>query len=180
MNIDWHALFVPDTSLPELILRGTFMYIALLAALRVLVRRHIGSMSLMDLLLMVLIADAAQNGMADEYRSLTEGAVLCGTLFAWNYLFDWLSYRYKWFQRILEPAPLPVIQNGKMLRRNMQRELITKDELQSQLREQGVHDVSEVEFAFIEPDGGVSVFRKDGTSEAKGADHQDKKESNFG
>jgi uncharacterized membrane protein YcaP (DUF421 family) len=179
MNIDWQAVLIPQTSLPELALRGTVMYFALLAALRVLVRRHVGSMSLMDLLLMVLIADAAQNAMANQYRSLSEGLVLCGTLFAWNYLFDWLSYRYKWFQRLLEPAPLPVIQNGKMLRRNMQRELITKDELQSQLREQGVYDVSEVEFAFIEPDGGVSVFPKDGERLSKGLDHTDKKQSGF-
>lgn len=180
MNIGWHAVLVSETSLLELILRGTVMYIALLAALRVLVRRHIGSMSLMDLLLMVLIADAAQNGMANEYRSLTEGAILCGTLFAWNYWFDWPSYRYKWFQHILEPAPLPVMQNGKMLRRNMQRELVTRDELQSQLREKGVYNVSEVEFAFIEPDGGLSVFRKEGVPGSKGADHHDKKRSRFG
>ena len=52
----------------------------LLPALRVLVSRHIGSLSMMDLLLMVLIADAAQNAMASEYRSITEGIVLCGTL----------------------------------------------------------------------------------------------------
>jgi uncharacterized membrane protein YcaP (DUF421 family) len=160
MNIDWQTLFVPETSLLELILRGTLMYWALLAGLRILVRRHIGSMSLIDLLLMVLIADAAQNAMANEYRSLTEGLVLCGTLIGWNYLFDWLAYRYKWFQRLLEPAPLPVIHDGKMLLRNMRRELITKDELESHLREQEIHNISDVELAFIEPDGGVSIVTK--------------------
>jgi uncharacterized membrane protein YcaP (DUF421 family) len=177
MNIDWQHVLVPTTPLLELVLRGTVMYFALLAALRVLVRRHVGSMSLMDLLLMVLIADAAQNAMADEYGSVTEGLVLCGTLFAWNYLFDWLSYRYKWFQRLLEPAPLPVIQSGRMLRRNMQQECITKDELQSLLREHGIYDISEVEFAFIEPDGGVSVFPKNGQRTSKEPDHIDKKQS---
>ncbi len=80
MSVDWDALFVPQTSLLQLFIRGSAMYLLLLAALRVLVRRHIGSLSMMDLLLMVLIADAAQNAMVSEYRSITEGIVLCETL----------------------------------------------------------------------------------------------------
>src|ERR1041384_6886535 len=136
MNVDWETLLVPSTSVLELILRGTVMYFVLLAALRVLVRRHVGSLSLMDLLLMVLIADAAQNAMAGEYKSITEGVVLCGTLIGWNFLFDWLAYRYPAFQKILEPSPLPVIRNGQFQRRNMRQEFITEDELRSQLRQQ--------------------------------------------
>lgn len=157
MGIDWQRLFLPHTPLLELILRGTVMYVGLLAALRILVRRHVGSLSLMDLLLMVLIADAAQNAMGDDYHSITEGAVLCGTLIGWNFLFDWLAYRYPAFQRMLEPPPLPVVRNGQLLRRNMRQELLTEDELMSQLRQQGVGDVSTVKLAYVEPDGGISV-----------------------
>jgi uncharacterized membrane protein YcaP (DUF421 family) len=160
MSIDWEALFVPNTSLLELVIRGSMMYWLLLAVLRVLVRRHIGSITLMDLLLMVLIADAAQNAMVNEYRSVTEGLVLCGTLVGWNYLFDWLAYRSPAFAKLLEPSPLPVVRDGKMLRRNMRRELFTEDELRSQLRQHEIDDLSEVELAFIEPDGGVSIVRK--------------------
>lgn len=155
--MDWERLFVPQTPLVELVLRGTVMYIALLAALRVLVRRHVGSMSLMDLLLMVLIADAAQNGMSANYSSITEGLVLCGTLIGWNYLFDWLAYRYPAFQKLIEPSPLPVVRDGQVLRRNLRQELVTEDELLSQLRQQGVDDIRTVDRAYIEPDGGVSV-----------------------
>jgi uncharacterized membrane protein YcaP (DUF421 family) len=157
MSIDWQQLFVPQTPLLELVLRGTVMYIGLLAALRILVRRHIGSMSLMDLLLMVLIADAAQNGMADEYHSITEGVVLCATLIGWNYLFDWLAYYSPAFRKILEPSPLPVIRDGRLLRRNMRQEYLTEDELVSQLRQQGVQDYRTVKICYVEPDGGISV-----------------------
>lgn len=161
MAIDWEKLFIPNTSLLELVIRGSVMYLLLLAALRVLVRRHVGSMSLMDLLLMVLIADAAQNAMADEYRSISEGVVLCATLIGWNYLFDWLAYRYSAFEKLLEPPPLPVIRNGRMLRRNMRAEFITEDELLSHLRQQEVQDVREVRSACLEPDGGLSIVRND-------------------
>lgn len=162
MDIDWERLFVPQTPLVELILRGTVMYLLLLAGLRVLVRRHVGSMSLMDLLLMVLIADAAQNAMGDDYHSITEGVVLCGTLIVWNWVLDWLSYRSKFVQSLLEPTPLPLVRDGQMLRRNMRQELVTVDELQSLLRQQGIEDVEEVRVARIEPDGGLSVMRRDG------------------
>jgi uncharacterized membrane protein YcaP (DUF421 family) len=162
MGIDWENLFVPQVPLLELFLRGTVMYIALLAVLRVLVRRHVGSMSLMDLLLMVLIADAAQNAMADEYHSITEGVVLCGTLIGWNYLFDWLAYRYPAFGKLLEASPLPVVRDGKLMRRNMHTEFITEDELLSQLRQLEIRDLAEVKIACVEPDGGISVERMNG------------------
>jgi uncharacterized membrane protein YcaP (DUF421 family) len=161
MEIDWRELFYPQTSLVELVIRGSAMYLLLLAALRVLVRRHIGSMGLMDLLLMVLIADAASNAMASEYRSITEGLVLCGTLIGWNYLLDWLAYRYSFFRKLLEPAPLPVIRGGAFIRKNMRMELITEDELRGLLRQQGIADLAEVKVACIESDGGLSVMRRD-------------------
>jgi uncharacterized membrane protein YcaP (DUF421 family) len=164
MTVDWTALWEVNTPVLELVVRGTAMYLILFAALRILVRRHIGSLSLMDLLLMVLIADAAQNAMSADYKSISEGMVLCGTLIGWNYLFDWLAYRFPAFQRVLEPPPLPVIRNGKFLLRNMRQEFVTKDELLGQLRQQGVTDVQAVKVAYIESDGGVSVIGRGGKS----------------
>jgi uncharacterized membrane protein YcaP (DUF421 family) len=164
MDVDWNHLFVPTTPLFELVLRGTVMYLALLVAMRVLVRRHIGSLNLMDLLLVVLIADAAQNAMADEYRSLTEGFVICGTLIGWNYLMDALAYRSDFVARLLEPPPLPLIQHGRLKRRNMRSEFITEDEVMSRLRQQQIDSVADVRLAYLEPDGSLSAFRVDGES----------------
>lgn len=157
--IDWRALFVPSGSLLEIFIRGTIVYFVLLAALRVLIRRHVGSMSLMDLLVMVLIADAAQNAMAGEYRTITEGLFLCGTLLGWNYFLDWLAYLSPFCAKLLEPPPLLVINNGKMLKRNMRSEFLTSEELMSQLRLQGVEDIHLVKRAYIESDGGISITR---------------------
>jgi uncharacterized membrane protein YcaP (DUF421 family) len=162
MSFDWTSLLVPTTPLIELILRGTVMYFALLLALRLLVRRHVGSLSLMDLLLLVLIADAAQNAMAAEYRSITEGLVLCGTLIGWNYLLDFLAFRSKRVARFLEPPPLPLIRNGRLQRRNMRQEFLTEEEVMSQLRQHGIDDLQTVRLAYIEPDGAFSILRSDG------------------
>lgn len=157
--MDWKSIFFPDTPLLEIILRGTIMYIALFAMLRVILKRQTGSLGISDLLLITLLADAAQNAMSGSYTSIPDGIVLVGTIIFWNYVFDWLSYRSEWFGRLVEPPPLLLIQNGRMLRRNMRQELVTEDELMSQLREHGLDDVQEVKEAYIESNGQFSVIK---------------------
>jgi len=71
----------------------------------------------------------------------------------WNHFFDWLAFRYAWMQRLLEPSPLLVVQRRQILWRNMREEFISRMELEAKLREHGVTDVSEVEKAFVAPDG---------------------------
>src|ERR1044072_3833177 len=156
--MDWKTIFLPDTPLLEIILRGSIMYIALFAMLRIILKRQTGTLGMTDLLLITLLADASQNAMAGEYTSIPDGVILVGTIIFWNYAFDWLSFKSQWFERLIEPAPLPLIRNGRMLRRNMRHELITEAELIGQLREQGVADVSKVKEARIESDGQISVI----------------------
>ena len=112
-----------------------------------------------DLLVVVLIADAAQNGMAKEYRSVTEGVVLVATIIGWDYALDWLGYRIPAFQRLVRPAPLTLVRDGKLLRQNMRRELITTEELMAHLREQGLASLKDVRSATMEADGRISVIK---------------------
>jgi uncharacterized membrane protein YcaP (DUF421 family) len=158
LNIDWHSLLVPSVSLLELVLRGSVMYLAILAALR-LFRREAGALGTADLLVIVLVADAAQNAMASQYGSITEGAVLVATIFLWNYLLDWLAYRYGWVYRLLHPAPLTLIENGHIQRRSLRSEMLTVADLKEQLREQGVEDIGQVKRCYLEADGRLSVIR---------------------
>jgi uncharacterized membrane protein YcaP (DUF421 family) len=157
-GIDWQSLFVPSVSLLELLLRGSVMYLFILILMRVF-RREPGSLSIPDLLVVVLVADAAQNGMSAEYRSVTEGIVLIGTIFLWDFSLDWLSFRSRFIYRLLHAAPLPLVEDGRINRRNLRAELLTPDDLMAQLREQGVADVREVRRSYIEPDGELSVIR---------------------
>jgi uncharacterized membrane protein YcaP (DUF421 family) len=158
LNIDWHAVFVPTVSVFEIVFRGTLVYLLLFAVLRVL-RRETGGIGIADVLVIVLVADASQNAMASEYKSLTEGAVLVGTIVFWNYTLDFLGYRFPRFQRFIRPAALPLIKNGRMLRKNMKTEMITEEELLGQLRQQGVDDVREVKTCCLEGDGRISVIK---------------------
>jgi uncharacterized membrane protein YcaP (DUF421 family) len=157
LQIDFKSVFVPSLHLAEVILRGTLVYLFLFIILRVL-RREAGAVSLADLLVVVLIADAAQNAMASEYRSITEGAVLIGTIASWDYFLDWISYRFPWFYRLVTPAPLPLIKDGKIMRKHLRQELITEEELLSQLRQQGVQNLGDVRRCYLEGDGHFSVI----------------------
>src|SRR5262245_1471412 len=158
--IDWHQMFVPTGSLLELIVRGSLMYLLILAGFRVF-RREAGALSVSDLLVVVLIADAAQNGMAGKYESITEGAVIVVTIFAWNYVLDWVSYRSRFVRWVLHPPPLLLIRNGQLQYRNLRSELMTREDVLEQLREQGIEEISSVKKCFLESDGRLSVIRAD-------------------
>ncbi|MEP6572788.1 MAG: YetF domain-containing protein [Gemmatimonadota bacterium] len=158
LAVDWHDMLVPTVSLLELALRGSLVYLGILLGLRIF-RREAGALSTADLLMIVLVADAAQNAMASHYDSITEGLVLIGTIFFWNYTLDWLGYRYPIMHRLLHPAPLELIRDGRLNRRNLRAEMLTLEDLNEQLREQGVEKVAEVKRCCLEADGRLSVIR---------------------
>ena len=160
--IDWRAVFVPTMHPLELVLRGSLIYLLILVGLR-LFRREAGALSTADLLVIVLVADAAQNAMGSDYKSIPEGAILIATIFGWNWLLDWLAFRYRWVHRLLHPAPLELVRDGKVNRRNLRKEMITMGDLAEQLREHGVEDVKQVKRCFLEADGHLSVIKADGS-----------------
>jgi uncharacterized membrane protein YcaP (DUF421 family) len=159
MIVDWHTLFVPSVPVLETFVRGTFVYLALFALLRVF-KRETGAFNVTDMLVLVLIADAAQNAMADDYKSITDGLLLVATIVAWSFALDALGYWSPALARWLHPPARDLVRDGRMLRRNMRREFITEEELMSQVRQQGVADLRDVKRACIEGDGRISVIAR--------------------
>jgi uncharacterized membrane protein YcaP (DUF421 family) len=162
LHADWKTAFLPAVSLLEIIVRGSIVYFSLFALLRVVLKRQSGSVGITDLLLIVLIADAAQNAMAAEYRSVTAGLVLVATLVFWSYALDWLAYHFRPLRALVSPPPLLLIKGGHMLRRNMRQELLTVEDLLGELRERGVDGVGTVKAAYMEGDGHISVVQQNG------------------
>lgn len=127
---------------------------------RVVIKRRVGTVGMADPLVLVIIADAAQNGMAGEYRTVTEGIILLATIIVWEVLIDFLTYRFRRLERLLLPPPLLLIDRGRILWRNLRREFVSELELRAKLREHGVTDPAQVEKAYMEPDGAVSVIKR--------------------
>lgn len=164
--IDWRAVFIPTIHPLELVLRGSIVYLLILVALR-LFRRDAGALSTPDLLVIVLVADAAQNAMGSDYKSIPEGAVLIATIFGWNYVLDWLSFRHRRVHRWLHPAPLELVRGGRINRRNLRKEMLTVGDLMEQLREHGVEDLGQVKQCYLEADGYLSVIKNEGPADDK-------------
>ena len=143
----------------ELVLRGSVVYWGLFLLFRFVLRRDAGAIGIADILLLVLIADAAQNAMAGGYQSLSEGALLVLTIVGWNWLMDWAAFRFNAVRRFAEPDPLVLVRRGRMLEGNMRREYISTPELMAHLREQGIDKLADVKLARMEPDGRISVIR---------------------
>ena len=156
------ALFTFSVSPLELVVRGTVVYVGVVLLFRFVLRRDLGQLGVADVLFIVLIADAAQNGMAGEYRTLADAAVLLGTLAACNLALDWAVFRFASMQRLFAPPSVELVRNGRILRRNLKREWMTVDELMSKLRERGIADVTDVKLAVMESDGEFSVLKETG------------------
>ncbi|WP_461117134.1 DUF421 domain-containing protein [Spirosoma jeollabukense] len=158
-DIDWHKMFVPSMSLWEVMIRGSLTYWFCFLYIRFF-RRGAGQLGIGDLLLITLISDAAQNAMAGEYTSVTEGCLLVGVLVFWDYAINWLGFRSVFFSKIGEPDPVLLIKNGVLQRQNMKKELITTSELMGMLRQQGIDQIGDVKTCYIEGSGNISVVQK--------------------
>ena len=160
-------LFEIHVPVAELVLRGTLVYWLLFLIFRFVLRRDVGAVGIADILLLVIIADAAQNAMSGGYDTFSEGAILVLTIVAWNWLFDYLSFHFPLVRRLASPGRLTLVQHGVPQRRNLRRECITMDELHEKMREQGIEKLSEVKVAYLEGDGQISVIRNSANEAGK-------------
>ena len=164
---DLIAIFRLETPVWEILVRGSAIYWLLFLLFRFVVRRDMGAVGIADLLVLVLVADAAQNAMAGEYRTVGDGAILILTLIGWNVALDWLSYRVPVVHRLVAPRPLALVKNGRLVKQNLDREFISESELLSKIRQHGCDDIRKVKSVTLEPDGDVSVIlRKEETEPA--------------
>jgi uncharacterized membrane protein YcaP (DUF421 family) len=152
-------LFQIHVPVYELMLRGTLVYWLLFCIFRFILRRDVGAVGIADILLLVVIADAAQNAMSGGYQTITEGAILVITIVTWNWLLDLLSFRFPAVRRFAQPNRLTLIRAGVPQRHNLRREFITLEELEEKMREQGIEKMADVKVAYLEGDGQISVIR---------------------
>ena len=160
ISIDWSEIFAVQMPVAEIVLRGTSIYLFLFVVFRFIVRRDVGAVALADVLILVIVADAAQNAMAGGYKTVTEGFILIATIIGWNILFDWLAFKSTNFAKWVQPRPLQLVRHGEILKTNLAKELLTVDDLMGMLREQGVESLTEVKHMYLEGDGKVSVIKQ--------------------
>ncbi len=162
-------MFELQTPIPELILRGTLLFVLFMVLFRILPRRTGGELAPMDLVFLLLVTESASHSLGD-FDSLPDGAVQIVTLMALNYLTNRASFASPAIMRLVEHAPIQIIRDGQAIPRNLRRELLTAEELHSHLRLNGIDDIARVKSAHVESDGRLSVIRADEESDQGGGD----------
>ena len=160
-GMDWQGLFEPHRVV-ENVIRASSIYLLLVLLLRFLPNRKSGSLGPSDFLVIVLLATVVTGALNRDVSSITDAVVMVATIVAWSFITDVLSNRVPFLRQLVFSAPVEVVRDGEILARNLRREFMTEEELQAQLRLQGVEDEADVAHAYIEHDGRMSVIRKDG------------------
>jgi uncharacterized membrane protein YcaP (DUF421 family) len=159
-QVDWRRLFVPQLSLAEVVIRGVLIYLGLCLLLRIVLKRQAGNVSLSDLLVVTLVAGICRNPLVADAYSIPDGLAVVAVVLISSYFVDWLSYYSSFVHRLVHPQRVQLIKDGELMHENLQHELMTESQLLCQLRHRGIADPAEVEEAWIESSGEVSVIRK--------------------
>ncbi len=142
----------------DIVLRSTVVFIVVLFGLRLLGKRHVAQLSIVDLVLILLISNAVQNAMVGPDVSLLGGIVAAATLLVLSYAITIVLYRSRRVERFFEGTPTLLVHNGKIILRHLEQEKITEEELLRVIREHGIESIADVKTAIMEADGTVSVI----------------------
>jgi uncharacterized membrane protein YcaP (DUF421 family) len=144
----------------EIILRTAVVYIVVLVLLRVAGKRELGQMSPVDLVVILVIANAVQNAMTGGDNSLIGGVIAATTLVVINTGFGKIAHRIPYAAHLFESEPTQLVKRGKLIQRNLERENVEEAELMMAAREHGIEDLAGVESAYLERDGSISIIPK--------------------
>jgi uncharacterized membrane protein YcaP (DUF421 family) len=153
---------IPDfgSSLVDVAIRTAVIYVVLIAGLRIAGKREVGQLSIFDLIVLLVIADAVQNAMVGQNTSLAGGIVAAITLITLDKLLNVVTERVPRVRKLLEGESQELIRDGVVLEDALRKEGIDDEDLAAALRRQGVLDPSEVRLAVLETDGSISVVAK--------------------
>lgn len=146
----------------EVAIRTGLVYVFLVIGLRLAGRREVGQMSILDLVVILVIANGVQNAMVGENTTLAGGLISAATLLILDRALNTLLKRNRRLGRILEGEPILIVSGGKVLPEAMRRTRIDRDELDAAVRSHGVASVSDVSLAVVEADGRISVIPRTG------------------
>lgn len=141
----------------EIIMRSLVVYLVLLIGFRLAGKREIGQFTPFDLVLILLIANAVQNAMVGSDTSLIGGVIAAITLLAINFIVSIASQRSHVLEGLTTGNPTILINKGRIVKAHMEREKVTREELDAALREHGIDKISNVQIAVLEIDGSISV-----------------------
>jgi uncharacterized membrane protein YcaP (DUF421 family) len=164
----WTDMFVLALPVAEKILRPVVVYFFLVIGLRLAGKRELAQLNPFDLVVLLTLSNTVQNAIIGDDNSVTGGIIGAATLLLVNYLVVRFLYRHEKLDRMVEGEACTLIENGKILRHQLAREVLTLEELAAAAHKQGFGGLHEVENAVLEPSGTITfVAKKPGPDEKR-------------
>ena len=146
----------------DLAIRSVVLYAFVFVLTRIVGRRELSSLQPFDLILLIVLGDALQQGLTQDDYSLTGAILVVGTIAVLQVFVSWLSYRFPRTRPILEGEPLVIVQDGEVIERNLKRERLTVEEITEEARKQQIAHLADVRFAVLETSGQISFIKNSG------------------
>jgi uncharacterized membrane protein YcaP (DUF421 family) len=156
----WKDMFVMGAPVAEKLLRPVVVYIFLVAALRIFGKRELAQLNPFDLVVLLSLSNTVQNAIIGNDNSLTGGLVGAFALLGINYLVVRFLFRHRRLDQMLEGKPAVLIDCGRIQKKALAKELMTRSELMTVLHRQGFDTLGDVEQCILEPGGTFYIRRK--------------------
>ena len=146
----------------DIVLRAIVVFGFLYVLMRVIGRRELSSLEPFDLILLIILGDAVQQGLTQDDYSLTGAILAVGTIAMLQVFTSYVNFKFPRLRTALDGEPILVVQDGKPIEKNLRRERLTVDDLTESAREQSIGSLDEVQWAVMEINGRISFINKSG------------------
>jgi uncharacterized membrane protein YcaP (DUF421 family) len=144
----------------DIALRGLALFAFVYLLTRVIGRRELSSLQPFDLILLIVLGDLIQQGLTQDDYSVTGAVIAVGTIASLQVLMSWSSFTFPWLRRVLDGHPIVLVEDGRVIERNLRRERLTMDDLAKQARANQLASLEDVQWAIFEPSGTISFIEK--------------------
>lgn len=142
----------------DIVVRAAVVFALILFVTRVIGRRELSSLQPFDLILLVVIGDLVQQGVTQSDYSLTGVALAISTFAILTLVVSYISFKVPWVRPYLDGEPLIIVQDGKVIERNLARERLTREEVAEEARQQQIASLEDVAWAVLEANGKISFI----------------------
>jgi uncharacterized membrane protein YcaP (DUF421 family) len=142
----------------DLVIRATVVFLFIYLVTRAAGKRELSSMEPFDLILLIVMGDLVQQAITQSDYSVTGALIVISTITLLTVFVSWVNWRFRRMRSVLEGQPVVLVENGKLIERNMKRERITVEDIEAEGRQQQVTDIGDIRWALLETNGKISII----------------------